>query len=253
MKKNSRILLLALLGSAQAEEGIPFSLAMLLPIGNSTASKRSLLYYLARQNLIWIERHQDALCVGVTAQGKRRLYGQFPALLLSEALTVPDWQLIVLKQAPKSDPHFRSLAVLFSKNRVLRLARGIYAYPGTLSPNLEAQLDALYSEENLARCTVKDWQSGLDRPVIVSYYDLENLSAIYSSISKEIEQLLAIYSDQNELSDRTIYQISSIIDRLDSALIGDCGLVKRFFPKTPVPSDLVVKIGELLTTLPQPE
>ncbi len=253
MKKNSRILLLSLASSALGEEGIPFSLALLLPIGNSPASKRSLLYYLGRQQCIWIERHQDILRVGLTAQGKRRLTGQFPALSVDATTTVPEWQLIVLKEAPKNDPHFRSLAALFNKSRVLRLARGVYTYPGKLPENLESQLNSLYSEKHIARCTVNDWRSGLDRPVIVAYYDVENLSDIYSSISNEIDRLLSTYDGKKELLDRTIIQISSIVERLDSALVSDCGLVHRFFPKTAMSSDLVVRIGELLTTLQQPE
>lgn len=252
MKKHSRILLLALAGAAIATTGLPLSLVVQLSIGETPASRRSLIYYLARTGDVWLERHQAVLHVGLTAQGRRRLERQFPALLLRRpAATV--WQLLLLKQAPKSDPHFRSLAVLCTKYRVLHLTRGVYAYPGDLPVALETQLQALYADEHLARCTVQDWVAGLDRPIIVSHYDIEPLSAIYSSISNELGQLLSSDLSNKASMYRTISSICSVIDRLESALSSDCGLVQHFFPKTPSAADLVNGAGEVLTTIEQPE
>lgn len=253
MKKHSRSLLLALAGESLQKTGIPLTLALQLPIGETPAGKRSLIYYLARENQVWLERHLGMLAVGITTQGSRRLKAEFPALSVTHSSAEPDWQLIVLKQAPKNDPHFRSLATLCAKYRVLRLARGVYAYPGLMPTALEMQLSTLYAESNLARATVKEWVSGLDRPVIVSYYDIENLSDIYSSVSKEIEQLLSINSKLNVNVYQSISSICSLINRLESALIGDCGLVNRYFPETPLALDLVNQLARVLKTLSQPE
>ncbi len=253
MKKNSRILLLALAGSAVSTTGVPLSVVLQLPLGTTTPGKRSLVYFLHREKSVWLERHEGIIHVGITAQGRRRLSAQFPALLVREPLQSPEWQLLLLKQAPKNDLHFRSLAVLCKKFRVLRLARGVYAYPGPLPAELETQLTSLYAEDHLARCTVKDWVSGLDRPVIVSYYDIENLSAIYSSISSDLNRLLMPILPNKESSYRTISSICSVLDRLESALSSDCGLVQRFFPKTAFSSDLVDQVGSVMISIQLPE
>lgn len=253
LKKNSRIVLLALAGTAVAEPGLPLSLLLELPIGETRGGRRSLIYFLARQQLLWIERHQGHLMVGSTMQGRRLLSAQFPALSVKSGQEELQWQVLLLKQAPKTDPHFRSLSALCTKYRVLRLMRGVYVYPGTLPAALETQLETLYTDAHLARLTVSEWVSGLDRPVIVSYYDIENLSAIYSSISKELDQLLIPVSSENRFNYRTFSTISSILSRLESALSSDSGLTQRFFPQTPLSSQLVSRVGEVLGSLPQPE
>lgn len=253
LKKNSRIVLLALSGAAVRDTGIPLSTLLELPIGSTVTSRRSLIYFLAKANLLWIEHHEGSLVVGSTMQGRRQLTGQFPALLVAERPSELVWQVILLKQAPKSDPHFRSLATLCEKYRVLRLMRGVYVYPGALPAALELQLATLYTDTTIARLSVNEWVSGLDRPVIVSYYDIDNLSAVYSSISKEIDQVLIPYSENKESIYPAISTISSILNRLESALSSDSGLVQRFFPSTPLSSVLVDRVGELLAALKQPE
>ncbi len=245
MKKYSRTLVLALTGAALKETGLSLEIALQLPIGKTAAGRRSLIYYLAKENQIWLERHLGKLRVGLTAQGTRQLQRQFPALSGSDR-SMPIWQLLLLKDAPKNDPHFRTLGGLCLKYRALRLARGIYAYPGELPSALEMHVRSLYSDVNLARCTVGEWLVGLDRPQIVAYYDIEHLAAIYSSISREIDRLLMQYSSDNEFIYPTIINIYSVIDRLETALIADYGLVSSYFPETPRCADLVDSIGTIL-------
>jgi hypothetical protein len=245
-KSNSRKLLLALAGDELAQIGLPLKMVLQLPIGGTEKSRRSLVYYLAKEGSVWLERHGEVLTVGLTALGQRRLIAQFPALQQVALSSSMAWQLILLKQAPVSDPHFRSLAVLCRKHQVLRLTRGVYAYPGQLPASLAAQLAALYTDENLARCTVDAWVSGFDRPTIVAFYDLEHLSAIYSSISKEIDQLLAAISKNKEIIYQSISNISSVINRLESAFGSDAGLVASYFAETPRGMELVNRLGQLL-------
>lgn len=253
MKKNTRLLLLALAGDALLQAGLPLSTVLQLPVGETQAGKRSLIYYLKREKQIWLERHQGKLTVGITAQGNRLLEAQFQALRATDAADSPAWQLLVLKEAPAGDPHFRSLSALAKKLRILRVTRGVYANPGKFPTALENHLTTLYDEQHLVRATVKEWVFGLDRPVIVSYYDIENLSDIYSSISKEVRRLLdSNYTIKGNVYS-TIFIICSVISRLEAALSNDYGLVQQYFPETPSARTLVNQLGFILKTLPQPE
>jgi hypothetical protein len=114
-------------------------------------------------------------------------------------------------------------------DHALPLTRGVYLAAGGFSPQVLALCSSLY-QDSVVIFSVAAWEFGLDRPIIVSYYDLASTASVYSSISSTIDTLLDIFNNSKSRTNQQKLLISTTIDRLWSGLKEDPGFTTHYFP-----------------------
>jgi hypothetical protein len=246
MRLTTHVALLALAAPPVVDRGLALDGLLALPLGDTLAAKRGLLYYLRERGDIWLEHHGETERAIISTVGLQHLQAEFPQLSAHEGQNELSWTLLILKSAPAHDRNFRSLGKLLKHHRAYPVARGVYLYPGAVPAAVATTLQSLYTDSSVALTTVSEWQRGVSRPEIVSFYDLESLAGIYSSISRDIDQLLADISIKNGLIYKDIIKIGSCLARFSAALREDVGLLPWYFPSVPSSQTLYQRIGDVV-------
>lgn len=215
----------------------------------SQSGRRSLLNQLDKLGFIWNERRSAGAYVGATNEGLQTLHSLFPAIQPPQPVK---WHLLCFLRPTKADPQFRTLAQLLKQEHWLRLSRGIYVHPFGPSQRLQVTTQTLYNT-HIALNVIAEWKMGFSRTQMVRYYNLESLSDIYSSISRESHRLLDTTQSKKELNNQYFIHINSILSRLESSFQTDVGLLPSLFSGSVSGSmayeslsKLIVKASELL-------
>lgn len=206
---------------------------------------RSLLLFLEGKKLIYREKVFGHVSVGITDEGRRTLTALFPSLQNKWQTWQGTWMVLVFLQAPKTDSHFRYLRSLLLAEQAIPLSRGVYLTADSFSQRLLLECQSLYPQ-SVAIFSVHRWEMGLDRPLIINYYDLAAKAEAYSSTGNQLNQLLG----KNQLNKNSTNQlknhISPLIDRFLIFLREDPGFIKHFFPDTPDASEIIAKLQKVI-------
>lgn len=247
IKKNAQKLLLALYAQPdQHQVTISVHKLRYLVPDMSEGGYRSLLLFLERRNFLFRERVFGSVAVGITEAGKEALIRLFPALDRSWNSWNGQWMVLVFLNAPKSDPNFRYLRQLLLSEKSLALSRGVYLAAGSFSNRILMETKQLYNQ-SVVILSADKWHWGLERPVIVKYYDLASRAEVYSGIGSELRRLLSISEVGKKLTDQQKSAISSIIERFAESLKEDPGFTSHYFPGVPGAIDLVSQIQKVIS------
>lgn len=239
MKENSKKLLLALYPVDthffQAPQEI---LSVVLP-ELSADGKRSLLYYLEKKQYLDVLKISNTTTIALTQKGVEAVEALFPALHEENRSWQGEWQCIVFKTAPKGDAQFRYLRTRVISEGAVTLARGVYCIPRSFSAELVSTLNSIYSN-SVVMFSIKDWLLGSQRPIAISDFGVEDVVNGYSSISKQVSQLLGKRSEEKRLSSKSKEQLSQIFNRFYAVIREDKGLGTFYFPHEK-PGQIVLK------------
>lgn len=191
---------------------------------------QSVLQYLREKRRILVERVDGVQTITITTHGMRALEAEIPAFSLARREWKGEWQGIFFLKAPAQDPHFRFLRRLLLEVSAFPLTRGMFIFPGALPERVLFELRNAY-EGAVTVVALKDWTFGDEKEIIGSALSLSDLASTYSSISKEIDTLLALEKAINAFNHQQKLDFSSVFDRLFLALQTDTGLQKRYFPQ----------------------
>ncbi len=230
MKKNAQKILLCLYSFSKNDQIILSASQLKLCVPDMTdGGYRSLLLFLQRKKYLVKENVGGSLYYSLGKLGREVLRAKFPALNETWQHWNGEWSAMAFIKAPKSDPQFRYLRQLLLGDHVLPLARGVYLAAGGFSPQVINICNTLY-QDSLIIFSVGEWEFGLDRPIIVEYYDLASIASVYSSIGTSIDQLLNIFNNSKNRTDQQKLLITTTIDRLWSGLKEDPGFTTYYFP-----------------------
>lgn len=191
---------------------------------------QSVLQYLQGRRRILLERFRGTQAVTITAHGMRALEAEIPAFSPARRQWKREWQGVFFLKAPAQDAHFRFLRRVLLEAGALPLARGMFIFPGALPERVLFELRNAY-EGAVTVVTFRDWIFGDEKEIIGSLLSLSDLASTYSSISKEIDTLLASDTAINSFNHPQKLLFSSVFNRLFSALQTDTGLQKHYFPQ----------------------
>lgn len=246
IKKNAQKLLLTLYTpQGQRPVTLPADRLRYLVPDMSDGGYRSLILFLERKNLLYREKVFGSVSLGITEVGRSTLITLFPALDRTWLTWQEEWMVLVFLEAPKSDPNFRYLRQLLLAEKSLVLSRGVYLAAGSFSNRILIETKQLYSQ-SVAIVSADRWYLGLERPLIVRYYDLTSRAEVYSGVSKEISRLLVVASAAKKLTDHQKTRLSSILERLLESLRDDPGFTSHYFPDTPDILNLVSQIQKII-------
>lgn len=185
----------------------------------SPAGVRSLLYTLEKKQLILSQRVGGELQYGLTTIGKATIETEIPILKADQAPNT-EWSLLVFQQAPASDRNFRYLRQLLLAHHWIALGRGVFIYAGEPSLPIQQTIQKLYPQAVMI-AGVNKWHWGDMRLVIGQSTAANQVSDIYSGISREIERLIGQFLGEKALDDQAKSQIISTFDRLYLTLTQD--------------------------------
>lgn len=206
-------------------------LKLLLP-DMTNGGRRSLIHYLTQKLLVRTERMRELTYISLTSHGINALVAQFPAFDVARQQWQGEWSVLVFRSGPKGDPHFRYLRQLLLDNHALSLSRGVYLYPGELSSRVIDVCKKMYVGAVIV-FTTHQWTFGDERRIINQHYLLSDLVEIYSGVSKEINQLLELKSNQKRLTKKSRLEIYSVFNRFFNVLNTDPGFLHYYYPQTP--------------------
>jgi hypothetical protein len=155
------------------------------------------------------------------------------------------WMMLVFLDATNADPHFRYLRSLLVQEQSLVLSRGVYLAAGTFSGRIMQVCESLYPTA-VAIFSVDTWHRGVDRPLIVNYYDLTAKAEILSGISDNLVELLDRINQNKESTNQQKTAVSSIIDRFVESLRENPGFMSHYFPDVPGVMDIISKIQQVI-------
>jgi len=237
MKKNTRKILLLLYPTANTDQIKPEEkqmlsfrqLRFLLP-KLSMAGFKSLLFYLEKNDYLFKQELNKEVFYSLTNYGRDELERQFPALSIARRQWHGEWTIIIFLQAIKSDQNFRYLRTFLLKNACIALTRGIFLFPGQLSDLVLAELNNRYRQGvmvyQLGNCII-----GEEQIVIGQKIFLTDSLKIYSSISRELDELIEITAQLKSLKDQHKLDFYSIFDRFEAFLLEDSGLIEHYYPQ----------------------
>lgn len=245
MKENSKKILLFLYPSEN--ESVWWNLDELhdlLP-HLSLAGLQSALFLLDKKDLLRIDKTQVKWRYSLSSYGQSYLEELFPALCDSNEKWQGDWSLIIFLEAPKSDKNFRYLRSYLTQNKAIALTRAVYLYPGLLSAKVLADLQNSYKNAVLVM-KISKWLFGDDFKVIGQKAQLNDLFELYSSISKELDRLISIKSNQKEFTQQEKINFFSVLSRFLSVLEIDPALLRLYFPQVESARKLLYKFQTCL-------
>lgn len=215
---------------------------MLLP-GLTDSGRRSLITVLADRDLIFSDRLEHRLSLSISQYGRTQLEAEFPVLTLAEHPWQGEWCLLLFLQAPKNDPGYRYLRPALLEENFFSLTRGVYLHPGRPGQALIKLLEKEY-QGAVTIVQFDNFQFGDELKIIGQKIDLTTTRDTYSEIGKDLNDLLTKKMVCKRLSDQRKQQISSVYDRLVTALESDHGLVQHYFPQATTGCDLLAKLQQ---------
>lgn len=246
MKKNAQKILLCLYSFSKNDLVLLKSSQLRLCVPDMTEGGfRSLLLFLERKDLLVRESLPGAQYFSLTDKGREALKAKFPALNPKWEQWQGQWYAMTFLKAPATDSQFRYLRQLLVADHALPLTRGVYLSAGNFSPQVLSTCSTLY-QDSVVIFSVAAWEFGLDRPIIVKYYDLASVASVYSSIGNSIDQLLEIFNNSKTRTNQQKINIDTVIDRLWSGLKEDPGFTSYYFPGLLDVSSILKKIYLLL-------
>lgn len=190
---------------------------------------RSLLFHLAKQGVLFLEKAEAGNLVRLTYQGTELLKAKFPALQTESQATGQEWSVLVFTEAPKSDHQFRFLRQRLLGLHAVSLNRGVYLYPGKFPESFIQECHVSYAQSLLLFSTA-DWLFGDLRAVILQKFQLTDLVSIYSGVSSELSQLISSFSQSKKTNHQSKKALCLLFDRWWDGIQQDSGLLAAFYP-----------------------
>lgn len=241
MKDTSKKLLL-LLGQAGSEE-LWFStkkLELFFP-ELTHAGYLSLLFLLEKKELIRINKLEGSWLLSLSPYGETALKELFPAFYLPSGELEQDSQLVLFLESISSDKNFRYLRNLLLKNQAIPLGRGSFLFIGGLPQVIREELQKHYRNAVLV-LAVADWIVGDRYKVIGQRISAKDHFDIYSGVSREIERLTQLKSNQKGFMDTENKEFLLVFHRFLDLLTDLHPLFFRYFPQVEKPLELLEKI-----------
>lgn len=245
MKENSRKILLFLYPSENEPVWFSFKELQSLVPNLSRAGLQSALFLLDKKELLRIDKTQVEPKYSLSSYGKSYLEDLFPALYESNEKWQGDWSLLIFLEAPRTDKNFRYLRSYLTQNKAIALARAVYLYPGLISERIKTDLVRSYKNSVLV-LKVSEWIFGDDFKVIGQKAQLNDLFELYSSISKELDRLISIRSNEKSFSQQEKNSFFSALSRFLSILDIDPALLRLYFPQVESARQLLNKLQKCL-------
>ncbi|MFZ5376877.1 MAG: hypothetical protein ACOZAN_04415 [Patescibacteria group bacterium] len=205
----------------------------------SSSGLRSLLFYLQHNEMISYEKVAGDDLISLTSYGKKAISDSFPVFSEERQAWHGDWIMVVFQQPPKMDASFRYLRKILLTTGFLSLARGVFIYPSELPDSIKELLHKLY-RNSVAVIRFRQWAFGDERKIIGQKSGLIDQIELYSSISKELQQLLRKKMITGELNYQQKSALLSVFNRFYTLLTQDIGVSHHYFPQ-------VITAGELLS------
>lgn len=230
MKENAQRILSWLYPQVNTSRWVKTAELPLIVPAVTSGGLQSILLYLQSRKRVVVERVGGSQAVSITTHGMKALEEVIPAFLPVRREWKGEWQLLLFLEAPAQDKNFRFLRRVLLAAAALPLARGMFLYPGDFPDKVTFELSNSY-EGSVLLVKLKDWTFGDEKAIIGSIFPLGDLTDDYSSISKEIDTLLAIGTPMISFTDPQKVLFSSVFDRLFLALQTDMGIQRAYFPQ----------------------
>lgn len=206
---------------------------------------RSLIHLLEKKELIHTTKIKGTSYYSLTDQARKALKTQFQALTTNSEISVNLWKVIIFKTAPKGDPQFRYLRSKILHSGGVALSRGSFIFTTDLSRQLLHTLETLYNK-NIYMFSVGEWYLGTQNPIISEQFHISDLINTYSSISREIDDLLIKFEAKKGLIGSLKNDFSSIYQRWFDTFSEDKGLMSVHFPHETSGVDVLKKLQHIL-------
>lgn len=212
----------------------------------SDGGYRSLMKSMADKRLIQTTLVGRESWCRITDLGRRALESQIWALSESRRHWDGQWEMVLFLQPPKNDQSFRYLRTLILETGGFQLGRGMYLFPGGVSPQVRSQcLDIYLLSVSVFR--VSSWEVGDPSQVLLSSKKQSAVLDSYSGISSEISELLQKNVTVSSASGKQKNHLSSVLDRIVDSAQSDHGLSTHLFPQVSTLSDLVEQFQQFFT------
>lgn len=245
MKENSKKILLFLYPSENEPVWLIFSqLQQLLPMLSQTGLQSS-LFLLDKKDFLRIDKTQAEWRYSLSSYGKSYLEDLFPALLANHDKWQGDWSLIIFLEATKTDKNFRYLRSYLTQNKAIGLTRAVYLFPGTITDKVQTELRKSYKNAVLV-LKVSQWLFGDDFKIIGQKAQLNDHFELYSSISKEVDRLIRIRTENKSFTQQENSSFFSALDRFLSVLDNDEALLSFYFPEVEGAKKILSKFQKCL-------
>lgn len=245
MKENSRKILLFLYPTENEPVWFNFKELHGLVPNLSHAGLQSALFLLDKKDLLRIDRTQAEWQYSLSSYGKSYLEDLFPALCDSNEKWQGDWSLVIFLEAPSTDRNFRFLRSYLTQNKAIALTRAVYLYPGLINNKIQADLQRSYKNAVLV-FKISKWLFGDDFKIIGQKAQLNDLFELYSSISKELDRLISIKSNEKEFTQQEKISFFSALSRFLGVLDTDPALLNLYFPQVESARKLLAKLQTCL-------
>lgn len=249
MKKNAQLVSMLSYPVNDSQVAYMTSSAAHIVLPTATAGGvRSLLHHLVKTGAFSQEKLENQQRFYITEEGAEQLKALFPALDSRWDTFSGNWDCIVFQQAPKSDPQFRYLRTQLVSERAIQLSRGVYCIPGVLPESLSVLCKKMY-KNSVAIFSVESWKQGFERSTVIRNLSLADLATAYSSISREIDQLLMVSASKVSLTDQQKKAFLSACDRFRDTLRDDAGILTYYYPNGVSARDVLSKIQQAFIEL----
>lgn len=249
MKNNTRKLLLFLYPNTKERLALPVESLELICSELTASGRQSLLRLLEKRGwILSLLQPNGSLLISLTSLGKAALEREFPVLFTKISKDSEIWTAILFCVSSKSDPQFRNLRRMILSNGGLALTRGMYVFSGSLPIRLQTTISSLYGQQ-VSIFTISEWIFGKDPSLLFDKSGLARVVEIYSSISKEVDELLSILYSEKGLNNKRKQQISTVLERAYRNVLEDSAMVHRFYPDAVPMVTILQKIQSLILTM----
>lgn len=246
MKNNTRKLLLFLYPKLKDRYALPLSSLDIICPDLTNTGRLSLVRLLERRGWVLLLNQPDKQqTISLTSLGRAALEREIPLLLPKNSNELQRWTGVLFCQSSKRDPEFRNLRRLIINNGGLALSRGMYLFAGSLPVKLQSVVSSLY-EQQISIFTIDEWIFGKDPALLFDKSGLARIVDLYSSVSKEADELLSSLESKKGLNNKRKQQIESLLQRLYENTLEDNALVHRFYPDVLPMRQVLEKVQKLL-------
>ena len=249
MKKNTRKLLLYLYPKSKERFVLPVTVLETICHDTTISGRLSLLRVLEKRGwLLLLEQPDNQTAMSLTSLGRAALEREFSVLLKENNKDSELWTAILFCQSSKRDPQFRNLRRIIISSGGIAVSRGMYIYAGGIPAKIQGTITSIYDQQ-VSIFTIDQWIFGKDPSLLFDKSGLARIIDLYSSISKEADQLLDILLSEKRLNNKQKDQLASASERLYSTVLEDSTLVHRFYPDAVPLHSVLQKIQQLLLSV----